>query len=632
MIKKDKIYIFILIDNPKLFYDDEKLIEKDNLKIEFKKNLLNENFLIPYHKEKNLISKYDIEKEARIIADTLSKRSEQIKSKSVLLICPSNPQIFNSIEKLNIFTLEFSDELLSYYLDYFKIQNIEYEKIEIEDPEILREIFEQAKNSVFIFSNPNKKWISNIVQYIPDIDIEIYINPVLKTKPEFNFIENYISSCMRRKIININTAKRFSRQWSKNFLLNSLKYVENKGVESLQNLLEGKFPIVIVGAGSSIDDCIFKIKKLANISLIIAVDTAVIPLQKADIPIDIIVSSDSQSINALYITCSDYIKKEKLSKDKLSNDRILPILVTMPTVHPLLISKFNGKIIFSSAFFSFVKEIDKITYERLEIGAGGTVSALAFDLLSLLNPSEIFLVGLDFCYSNGKLHCNNALFDSIYYSKVDYKYSYQTFVDKMILKSSSFIVKNEFGKKTRTDPKFMMFLDWFNNQIKLYDGKKDIYILSDKVYGIYKNFYIDDSKFEEYYNKKNILVKKVELQKKINKIEINLNKDFVKKYLNHLEKIKVESLSAKSMIESFLKRMRDHKQDLNSTAILNYLNSLDKNLLSFLSLKNLLTMSFQKYLLTIQYETEQISTVNFYEKLLEKLNEMIKIIEKISNY
>jgi len=614
-LKENEINLNLLID--------EKLIDENQIDIDLKKIKNNEDTLIPFFKGKNLISKYDFIKEAVSISSQLKQRCQKSECNSVLLISPSNPQIFFSLENINIYCVEYSAMLLNYYFSYFQKKEVIYEKIIIENNDILKEFFESYKNTLFIIYKPKKKELSDIIQYIPDKEIEIYINPILKSISAYKNIEEFCLTCLRRKVININTAKRFSKEWSKNFLLNSKRYISNKGIEPLINLLDNKYPAIVIGAGSSVDETICLLKEFSKVGFVIAVDTAIIPLEKAGIDIDIIVSSDSQSANSLYITHSDIVKNKGKDSNKI-------ILVAMPTVHPAVIHKWEGKIAFSSIPFSFVKEIDSISNDKIEIGSGGTVSALAFELLELLNPSEIFLIGLDFNYSKGKLHCNNSLFDSIYYSKTDYKFSYQTFIDRMILKSNPFKLVNEFGIKTRSDPKFIMFLDWFQTHLKRYEGRKGIYVLSKKTYGLPISYFMDLEKFNKYIEKKKKKSKKDELIEKINKIDFELeNKENILiNYRFLLEKIKTECLTARSMIESVLKRI-ENQNYLNSETILRFINSLERNLLHFSTLKNLLTMSFQNYLLNVQYENKEIDTISFYKEINLKLDEILRIIEKI---
>ncbi len=634
----------------KEFNDDEKLIDENNLKIDFL--LSNFNRPIPYFKGKNLISKYDIVKEAKVIKNSLTKN----KNKFAILISFANPQILidssdaqqsyldqnrsnenqtneNKIKerlnetKLNKICIEFIYELYEYYKNYLKENNIEFDEIEIDEKiekvkDFLENIFSNEKYIFdIIFYNPGRKTLSNIVQFIPDKEIEIYINPILKNLQEYKIIEDYCIQSMRRKIININTAKKFSNEWTRNFLKNSIKYIYNKGVGALIDFLKGEYPALIIGAGSSIDDNLNIIKELSKAMLVICVDTALIPILKAKINVDIVVSSDSQSINALYITCSNLIKYKKEE---------YPILVCMPTVHPKLIQKYKGKVIFSSMPFDLVKDIDSITFDRLEVGSGGTVSALAFEIALIMNPSEIFLVGTDFCYSNGKLHCKNALFDSIFYGKANFLYDYSTFIMKAMLKANSFITLNEFGYKVRTDPKFLMFLEWFKSQIKLNKKKDKIYFFSNKSYGLSFIKYLEKEEINQFINKKDFS----NLRNKLKEIEEEVRQEEFKKikdnYLEFLNKINLEGIFAKSMIENILKRIEGENI---SDSMYMYINSLEKKIKDFSGLKTLINMSFQEYLLAIQYENKDIDTISFYKNLLKKLDEILlltgNLIEKI---
>lgn len=627
--------------------EHENIIDENALSINFKSSNINnnsdnkyENIYIPYLDNRSLVSKYDLVKESEIIARNLEQRAKEINSKSILLISPANPYIFFKIKNINQICLEFHKSLLDYYNEFFSKESLKVNQIIISKVEEIKEFLQEElsseeNNRLFIIFQPDKKQISDLLQYIPEKELELYTNKVLKTLDQYNYIENFCISILRRKVININTAKRFSKQWVKNFLYNSTKYVSNIGVSLLINLLENLIPCVIVGAGSSVDENIELLKKLSEVAIIIAVDTAVIPLIKADIKIDIIVSSDSQSINALYITRSKYINDWK-NKDTSLYD--FPLLVVMPTVHPGLISKWKGKIVFSSIPFDFIKDIDSKTVKKMEIGSGGTVSALAFELSILLNPSEIFLLGTDFCYSKGKLHCNNALFDTFFYSRINYLSTYTSFVSKAMLKANSFIVVNENNIKVRTDPKFLMFLDWFKTQINSSCENKKIFYLSKNSYGLESLVFFERSSIDDFIkeNGEHIPDAKIKKRRKIEVLKKLYSFNFessdsniiLSNYKEYISRIKIEGISAKSMIESVLKRL-ENEEDTKTENISRYLSFLEKNLLNFTYLKTLITMSFQNYLLEIQFEGKSLDTISFYKSFLKQLEETLKLIEKI---
>ncbi len=652
-----KKYYFINLN----FDNEQLIINSDEINLSFKNN--KSNILIPYLKEKNLISNYDIKKEAWIILSSLKEKSEKISSKFSLLVSPANPEIFASVEDMNLICVEVILDLVEYYKKYLINQDIEYFDINIENEANLKEFFEDKIDdnkliNIFIFYNITSLSLNRIIQFMPEKEPIIYFNPVLKTIDQYKKIETDCYENLRKKAININTAKRFSRDWTKNFLKNSMHYAINKGVSPLINILEGKIPVTVIGAGSSVDEKLDILKSLSEISIMICVDTALIPLTKAGVKIDYVVSSDSQSINSLYITHSD-ILKENNKNNKENIERNNPFLVCLPIIYPKLINKYKGKIAFSSIPFALVKDIDSFSEHKIEIGSGGTVSALAFELAVLLNPSEIFLVGTDFCYSYGKLHCQNSLFDTIFYNKIGYLRNYESFIIKSMLKAHSFLVINDYGFKSRTDPKFLMFLDWFKAHINTLERKNKIYYLSNRSYGLSFIKYKNNDEILTYINNTDDSNKKLksEIVKKIKSINFeDKNKSLIlTKYKEYLNKIKIEGLSAKSMILSVLKRIEkdkgrenefkiDNKKDnfieveskieqnknLVEQNIYMFLNMLEKNLLNFEKLKTIINMSFQDYLLSIQFENKEIDTISFYKNLLNQLDSILKEINGIN--
>ncbi|NMC68278.1 MAG: hypothetical protein GYA61_08650, partial [Spirochaetales bacterium] len=168
-IEKKTIFINLSIAN-----DDEKLIDEKDIKIEFIPN--NFKNQIPTFQCKNLISKYDIVKEARSILDIIYKKSENNKSKFTIFISFANPEILvasnkDSNSRINKICLEFSFELFKYYKNYLKDNGIEFEEVEINEIDEIKSFLENlfSQNSYsydIIFYNLSRKSLSNILQFI----------------------------------------------------------------------------------------------------------------------------------------------------------------------------------------------------------------------------------------------------------------------------------------------------------------------------------------------------------------------------------------------------------------------------------------------------------------------------------
>ena len=622
-------------------------------------------FLIPCYREKPLVSKYSPEKEAINICSMLKDECKRDESRFVVLISPVNPYIFKHLGDLKVICIEQSEILYEHYLQFFKFYGFEINEENLDSEfgvEILANYFDQQSSNIFIFHRLTRKAISRVIQSIPEKNPFIFSNAFLaKSSSLIREGENLCAGELRRKTININTAKRFSKDWTSNFLKNSPIYILNEGLEILAGILNKEIPVVVLGAGSSIDSCMDKLKYLSDKAIFIAVDTVVRALLKSDLPIDIIVSSDSQSLNSLYITKSGLIeqnidKKEKRQRDARGESYInalhetkgdLPILVAMPTVDPILVEKYYGKILFSSVPFPLTKKVEQFCGEKIEIGAGGTVSSMAFELAVLLNPSAIFLAGIDFCYSKGRLHCQNTLFDTYYFSKTDYFYSYESFVCKSQAKSRSFFREDRTKKSVRTDPKFMLFLDWFSYHTSKAQQARKLYLLSDQIVNLENIEVLDDESLKKVVEKEDIvLVDKVNSGKRdiLDKLKKDKNSrmkdssdkfEKIKAYMNFLENLQIEAKSAYSLIKSGLTKQKlNHESDSmldKNEVYIRYFKMIEEKLLSFESLKLLINMSFQRYLLEVQFESATIDTHSFYTSLCEELEFLIDIIEKVKD-
>jgi hypothetical protein len=88
------------------------------------------------------------------------------------------------------------------------------------------------------------------------------------------------------------TIARFARIWVKNFSINLKKIKETILVSSLYNRFRG--PVVIAGAGPSLDGVIDDIKAARKRIFLLATDAAVKPLMHNDVIPDLIISIDPQ--------------------------------------------------------------------------------------------------------------------------------------------------------------------------------------------------------------------------------------------------------------------------------------------------------------------------------------------------
>lgn len=194
------------------------------------------------------------------------------------------------------------------------------------------------------------------------------------------FIQNFWKNRM--------TSIHMSRLWCRNIFMNIPVLSQS---DSLSSLSTDK-PVIIAGAGESLEGCLPFMKENRNRFFIIAADTAVSSLLDAGIRADLLVVLEAQHAN-LY----DFYKPESLE---------LPAAFDM-TSSPEIIRKHSGKKYF------FISEFDRTRLIENIAGAGlmppripplGSVGIAAVYIALCITRRRVFHCGLDFSFVPDKYH------------------------------------------------------------------------------------------------------------------------------------------------------------------------------------------------------------------------------------
>jgi len=193
----------------------------------------------------------------------------------------------------------------------------------------------------------------------------------------------------------------------------------------------------------------------------------------------------------------------------------------------------------------------------------------------------------------------------------------------------------------------MLFLDWFSYHTSKAQQARKLYLLSDQIVNLENIEVLDDESLKKVVEKEDIvLVDKVNSGKRdiLDKLKKDKNSrmkdssdkfEKIKAYMNFLENLQIEAKSAYSLIKSGLTKQKlNHESDSmldKNEVYIRYFKMIEEKLLSFESLKLLINMSFQRYLLEVQFESAIIDTHSFYTSLCEELEFLIDIIEKVKD-
>lgn len=218
--------------------------------------------------------------------------------------------------------------------------------------------------------------------------------------------------------------------------------------------LEGHYhskPVIIIGAGPSINPQLEWLKKNQNKALLICADTMLRPLSEAEIYPDIVCSLERNE------PIIDLLSVEQTKQKSL--------LLASSVLHPQCFKAFDGPY---SIFFGPHPAYRWIPIPRSRLGTGHSCIGAAMALSGYLQADPIILMGLDLCWSiDGKSHMDNVS----YLSEDFYKKS------NTMLKNRAFTVENHKGDLVETNEYWTMFHHQFNRFTL--DVPAKVYNLSD---------------------------------------------------------------------------------------------------------------------------------------------------------
>ena len=219
-------------------------------------------------------------------------------------------------------------------------------------------------------------------------------------KEKYNYLYEFSSFLISTFWRNRLTINKLGKLWIKNILSNlqndSELYPENYGK-----------PVVICGAGASLEDSLSILKSKRESIYIMAVDTALNPLLEYGIEPDIVFALESQFYNL-----GDFYNSKGKKID----------LFTDITGYPPVCRNLNGNTYFFSSEFFENRLLERISRERitaLKIPPLGSVGVAAvYTALELFNE-KIFITGLDFSFIPGKSHSKGSPFFNTMLQKSD---------------------------------------------------------------------------------------------------------------------------------------------------------------------------------------------------------------------
>jgi len=268
---------------------------------------------------------------------------------------------------------------------------------------------------------------------------------VLYSRECANFIDMMVRS-LKRQVFNKNTEILHSIKIGDNILKN-IPYVLN---ESSINILSDYVkqqgyqdcPAIIVSAGPSLDKNIKDLKKAEGKAFILGVDSALKPLARENIHIQLAISVDPN-------------KNPKLFEEEKLND--YPYVVSSFSL-PIITKKNRNRLFFDAGcgFEVYEDLIEKKIGKKIgTTRTGGSVATDAFSILVDMGFKNIVFVGQDLAFTGGQDHVSG--FDR---SKANERPA-EMIVD----------VEGYDGEMIKTDMQMAFYREWFEREIKQRRGE-----------------------------------------------------------------------------------------------------------------------------------------------------------------
>lgn len=194
--------------------------------------------------------------------------------------------------------------------------------------------------------------------------------------------------------INVNTIRRFRKEWVENILVNAARNLHTKSFRGLQDSCRG-MPAVIAGSGPSLGMEIESLKAIRDRVLLIAAGSSIQSLLHHGVEPDLIVSMDAGEANRRVF--------EKLDVSHI------PFLY-VPMIKHTAIRDAQSPFLLHAYF-----DVDALSQtimaadgEDVVFGTSSTVSGTALQAAAFLGCREMILIGQDFSFPDDRVYASGV--------------------------------------------------------------------------------------------------------------------------------------------------------------------------------------------------------------------------------
>ncbi len=274
----------------------------------------------------------------------------------------------------------------------------------------------------------------------------------VEAHPElFAAADEAISRHNARDEINRNTLKRFGRLWVRNLVRNITVVPAAPGVARLARRFSG-MAAVVCAAGPTLDDLLQWLPALHERAVIIAVDTSIVPLLRAGITPDFLVTVDPQYWNTRHL-------------DRLHSPATA--LISESATHPRVFRMLphNPRYLCSS-LFPLGRYLERNLEPRGTLGAGGSVATSAWDFARVLGCTPVYTAGLDLGFPGHVTHCRGSFFEELAHGFCSRFMPVERYAAQYLWDGGPRTTQAADGTSLLSDQRMLLYKWWFESQIE----------------------------------------------------------------------------------------------------------------------------------------------------------------------
>jgi len=277
------------------------------------------------------------------------------------------------------------------------------------------------------------------------------------------YVREVIRRWREREEVNRNTLRRFGKRWVRNTIYNLARHGVVPGIDGLAGTAEG-LPIVVFGAGPTLDDVAPVLADITQSIIVVAVDTALPALARHGISADIAIIADPQYWNSRHI------------------DRIAPentVLIAEPATYPRNLRLWRGQRLVSASLFPLGEFIDQKLGRVLRLGAGGSVATSAWDLARILGGKPIGLAGIDLAFPGLRTHCLGSFFERRLVATADRLHPAEHGMARYLHSGIATPVDRAGGGTVLSDQRMSVYRSWFAEQFRRFPDTNTVLLSPD---------------------------------------------------------------------------------------------------------------------------------------------------------